>query len=266
MQSMALKKKHRYSWPLSHSNNAPPVASHQSTSVHQHIPFVPHPWRSQEPKPYHGIFNHPLPKKPTPTPINQLKYHNPYRTIAKDAASKQTTLALMSNKPSNANFQLSAKIMSDRKPIGDVINYSDQTIEQEIQCRLAIEKKAFIDQEVKCRLAAEKTLNTEVKSYQNDADCSFKAESDLETYEVTSSVKKKKKIYDNETEHNNPKTPKPRMVNGMSYTFHKYLKDGWEQYKCSFWRQKGVKGKCNSYIKVLPQCNDDHILKASTLT
>jgi hypothetical protein len=58
-------------------------------------------------------------------------------------------------------------------------------------------------------LAAEKTRYTEVASYQNDADCSFKADSDVETDEVTSPVKKKKKITDNETEHHNPKTSNP---------------------------------------------------------
>jgi hypothetical protein len=108
--------------------------------------------------------------------------------------------------------------MSDRKPLDDVGNYSDQTIEKEIQCRLAIEKKAFIDQEVKRHLDAEKTLYTEIKSYQNDAGCSFKAESDVKNYEVTSPVKKKKMINDNEIEHNNPTPLTPCMVDGMSYT------------------------------------------------
>lgn len=38
------KKKHRLSWPLSYSSNTPPATSHQSTTIHQHILFVPHQW------------------------------------------------------------------------------------------------------------------------------------------------------------------------------------------------------------------------------
>ena len=81
-----------------------------------------------------------------------------------------------------------------------------------------------------------KTLNANIKSYQNDFDCSFKAVSDVEADEVTSPVMKNKKSDDNENEHDHSKDPRSCMVDGELYTiYYNYCRVEWEQYKCCFW-------------------------------